>query len=255
MEHFFGIDTFNFLLLALLVGFAAGLIKGVVGFGVPTVLMLGISSFASAEVALAALILPALLTNGWQALRQGPGAAWASVKQYRVFVAVLLAVLVCSAQLVPVIPESVLLLIVGVAVSVFVGSQIIGYEQRLPTQGAQKTQAGFGALAGFLGGVSGIWGPPTVAMLTAMRTDKTEAVRVQGVIYGLGAVALLVGHLSSGVLRSDTAPLSLVLISPALLGLWVGFQIHDRIDQSTFRKATLVLLLLAGLNLIRRGIF
>lgn len=254
MEHFYGLDTFNLLILALLVGFAAGLVKGVVGFGVPTVLMLGLSTIATAEVALAGLILPALVTNGWQALRQGPSAAWSSILRFGVFLAVLVSVLICAAQLVPVLPERLLLLIVGISVTLFVGLQIFGRELHLPSHGAGVIQAMFGALAGFLGGISGIWGPPTVAMLTAMRTEKTEQIRVQGVIYGVGAVALLAGHTASGVLRSETAMLSAALIPTAMLGLWVGFQIQDRIDQPTFRKATLVLLLLAGLNLIRRGL-
>lgn len=254
MEHFFGIDTINLLVFAILVGFVAGLIKGVVGFGVPTVLILGISTIASVEVALAGLILPALVTNGWQALRQGPRAAWASVRRFGVFLSVLVIVLLCAAQLVPALPEGLLLLITGCAVTVFVGLQLLGRNLRLPAHGIARTQVGFGALAGALGGVSGIWGPPTVAMLTAMNTEKTEQVRVQGVIYGVGAVALLAGHLTSGVFRSETAPLSVILIPSSLFGLWVGFQIQDRIDQATFRKATLILLLLAGLNLIRRGL-
>jgi uncharacterized membrane protein YfcA len=147
-----------------------------------------------------------------------------------------------------------MLMIVGVAVTVFVSLHIFGRRLDLPSQGTRSLQAMFGALAGFLGGISGIWGPPTVAMLTAMRTEKTEQIRVQGVIYGLGAVALLAGHMTSGVLRGETVALSVALIPTALFGLWVGFQIQDRIDQPTFRKATLVLLLLAGLNLIRRGL-
>jgi len=30
---------------------------------------------------------------------------------------------------------------------------------------------------------------------------------------------------------------------------------HDRIDQATFRKATLLVLMIAGANLLRRGVF
>ena len=36
--------------------------------------------------------------------------------------------------------------------------------------------------------------------------------------------------------------------------MWAGGAVHDRIDQTTFRRATLVVLLIAGLNLIRRGV-
>jgi hypothetical protein len=36
--------------------------------------------------------------------------------------------------------------------------------------------------------------------------------------------------------------------------MWLGGLVHDRINQATFRKATLVVLLLASLNLERRAL-
>lgn len=254
MEYFYGIDTANLLIFAMLVGFVAGLIKGVVGFAMPTVLMSGLGAITSAEVALAGLILPTLLTNGWQALRQGPAAAWQSVKRFRLFLLVTLVVLVFSAQLVPVLPAHVLILLIGCSVTFFVSLQILGVQLQVPASGVRLGETIFGTIAGFFGGLSGIWGPPTVAMLTAMNTEKSEHIRVQGVVYGLGAVALVGAHVASGVLRAETLPLSLALVPTALLGMWAGFQIQDRIDQVTFRKVTLLVLLLAGLNLIRRGL-
>ncbi len=105
-----------------------------------------------------------------------------------------------------------------------------------------------------MGGLSGVWGPPTVAYLTALKTPKHDQIRIQGVIYGLGAVALFGAHLSSGILNRETLTLSALLVLPAVLGMLVGFRMQDRIDQIVFRRATLIVLLLAGLNLIRRAI-
>ena len=45
-----------------------------------------------------------------------------------------------------------------------------------------------------------------------------------------------------------------VVVVPGLIGLWAGFRISDRIDQATFRKATLWVLLIAGLNLLRKAL-
>jgi uncharacterized protein len=44
------------------------------------------------------------------------------------------------------------------------------------------------------------------------------------------------------------------MILPALAGMWLGSQIMDRIDQASFKKATLFILLIAGANLVRRGL-
>jgi len=159
------------LALATLIALAAGAIKGVVGFAMPTIMISGLASFMSPDLALAGLILPTLVTNGMQALRQGVGAALDSIKN-----------------------------------------------------------------------------------LTAIDTPKQEHLRIQGTIYGLGATALFAAHLQSGVIRGETLPLSVWLVVPAVIGIWLGFKVQDRINQELFRRLTLWVLFLAGLNLIRRGV-
>ena len=90
--------------------------------------------------------------------------------------------------------------------------------------------------------------------LTALDTPKAESVRVQGVVYFLGAVFLLLAHMQSGVMNATIAPLSALVIIPALLGQSIGIWLQDRMPQAVFRRATLAVLVIAGLNLIRRGL-
>lgn len=251
---FFDVASPGILIFAFAISFCAGVIKGVVGFALPTVLISGLGSVMSAEVALAGMILPTLVTNGWQALRQGIRAALETVRKFKAFLAAGFVVMMFSAQLVPLVPGPLLLLGIGLLVTLFVALQTLGIQPRLPGHPGLKLQAAIGGVTGFMGGVSGVWGPPTVAMLTALNTEKKDQIRIQGVIYGLGSMTLVAGHLASGVLRAETLPLSLVLIPTAVLGMAIGFSIQDRIDQAAFRKATLAVLLIGGLNLIRRGL-
>jgi uncharacterized membrane protein YfcA len=239
---------------AVAVAVLAGIIKGVVGFAMPTVLMAGLSTVLPPDLALAGLILPTFLSNLWQALRQGVRAALASLRKVRVFLIAGGVVMAVAAQLVPMLPPWAMFLIIGPLITLYALSTLMGRGLRVASDAGGRGEAGMGALAGFFGGISGIWGPPTVAMLVARNTEKTEQIRVQGVIYGLGSVLLLVSHLGSGVLRAETLPLSLALVPPALLGVVIGFRLQDRLDQDMFRKVTLWVLLLAGLNLIRRGV-
>ncbi len=241
------------LAVAISIAGLAGLIKGLVGFAMPMILISGLGIFLSPELALAGLILPTLATNGMQALRQGLGAAWESVCRFRVFLLIGCVFLLFSAQLVRVLPTSYLLLMLGVPITGFALMQLLGVRFSLKEPSA-RIEAFVGAFAGFVGGMSGVWGPPTVAYLTALNTPKADQMRVQGVIYGLGAVALLVAHVGSGVMRAETAPFSMLLLVPAVLGMWIGGQFQDRIEQTTFRRATLAVLLIAGLNLVRRGL-
>lgn len=237
---------------AALIAILAGFVKGVVGFAMPLVFISGLTIFMPPELALAGLIVPTLVTNAHQALRQGVSAAARSTKEFRVFLAVGGVMLVASAQLVRVFPDQVMMAVIGVPVTFFAFLQLSGNRIRLSERNS-GVEVAAGAIAGTLGGLSGIWGPPTVAYLTALNTPKHEQIRVQGVIYGLGALALLGAHIGSGVLRAETIWFSLAMVPTAYLGMFAGMAVMDRIDQTAFRRATLFVLLLAGLNLIRRA--
>ncbi len=249
----FSLFTPQDLAIACAVAVLAGMIKGMVGFAMPMIMVSGLSMMFPPDVALAGLILPTLATNGVQALREGAEAAFRSIRAFRVFLSVGLIFLLISAQLVSLVPASTFLMMIGAPVVFFALLQLLGFRLTLQ-QRSPRIEAVAGSIAGFIGGMSGVWGPPTVAYLTALNTPKNDQVRIQGVIYGLGAAALTVAHMGSGILRAETVPFSLLLITPALAGLWLGMQLQDRIDQATFRKATLFVLLLAGLNLVRRAV-
>lgn len=253
MDIFLTLLTPTQLGLAVAIALLAGFVKGVVGFAMPMIFVSGLSSFLAPELALAMLMLPTLATNGIQALRQGPRAAWESITRFKVYMIVGGVVLILSAQLVNVLPMQVMLLIIGVPVTAFALMQIVGWTLRMSGQ-STTFEVIIGVVAGFLGGLSGIWGPPTVMYLTALGTQKHDQMRAQGVIYGLGAVSLVGAHIGSGVLNAATWPLSAAMIVPSLIGMFCGRQIMDRIDQVVFRRATLFVLLVAGLNLMRRAL-
>lgn len=242
------------LALTLTIGFAAGFVKGVVGFAMPMILITGLSTLMAPETALAALIGPTIVANGQQALSQGWSAAWVSTRRFWVFLAAGLVSLLISAQFVTRLSQEAMFALIGLPISLFAALQFAGWQPTLrrPTR---LVEAAVGAVAGLMGGVSGVWGPPTVAYLTAMNTAKADQIRVQGVIYFLGAVALLAAHLQSGVLGPRTWGLSVAMIAPALAGMALGLRLQSRLDQQAFRKATLVVLLLVGLNLLRRALF
>mgnify|MGYP003629917468 CR=1 FL=1 len=245
-------------MLALLGCFAvallAGVVKGMVGFAMPMIMVSGLGSIVGPDWALAGLILPTLCTNGWQAMRAGWRGVWDAVVRFRVFLAVAFVMLILSAQLVSVLPPHVMQVLIGLPIVAFALSQLLGYPLRLGSPPPRRVEVGVALLAGGIGGFSGVWGPPTVAYLTALETPKREQIQLQGVIYGLGSVALLGAHVGSGVLRAQTLPFSLSLVPVALVGMWIGFRVHDRIDQVMFRRATLVVLLVAGGNLLRQGL-
>lgn len=243
------------LLAALAITFFGGVVKGVVGFALPLVMISGLSAILPPEIALAALLLPAALTNMWQAFRQGLGAAAQSVRGHWPFMVVALAVMAVIAQVVLSMPQWAFFGIIGVPVVIYATLQLMGVPIRVPARHRRLATLLFGGLAGVLGGFSAVFGPPTVAYLISLDAEKQEQVRVQGMMYFLGNVVLFGAHLRSGVLNADTIPLTVLMLFPAFAGMWLGFRLQDRMNKAQFLKATLAVLLLAGLNLVRRAVF
>lgn len=234
------------------VAFTAGIIKGIVGFGMPMVILSGLSFFVAPQVALAGLILPTLLTNGWQALHQGRQAAVQTIERFKLFLLLGGIAMAASSQLVTDLPEQIFLGVLGLIIIGFTALLAVGWQLPAAACGP-RAEAGLATVIGAIGGISGVWAPLTVTYLTAIGTSKQDQIRIQGVIYGLGAVVLFFAHILSGVLNVQTLSLSASLVPPALLGMWVGRKINGRVSAHGFRRATLLVLVIAGINLLRRA--
>lgn len=249
----FGVPALSFL-LAFIVAMLAGFVKGVVGFAMPLIMISGFTAFLPGPVALAALILATLTSNIAQAFRDGARAAWGSLMQYRRLMGTTLVFIVLSAPLVTVLPASLFYLLLGVPIAAFALSQIMNKQLTVSATHRNRAEYLIGGVAGFFGGIAGVWGPPVIAYLLSYNTEKSEMVRVLGVLFLTGSVVLFVSHLGSGVLNSQTLPLSAAMVVPATLGMWLGFKVQDKLDAQVFRKVTQVILFIAALNLIRKGL-
>lgn len=233
----------------------AGFVKGAMGFALPMIMISTFSSFLDPHQALAGLILPTVATNLTQAFRQGLPAALQTAQTYHRFLIATLLMLIISAQFVEAIPQPIFLMLLGLPITVFAALQLRGAALALRLEHRGRAEWLLGVIGGLYGGVSGVWGPPLLVYLLSVGTEKVEMIRVQGVVFLLGALVLLAAHLGTGVMDGQNLIFSAALIVPALLGQSLGFAIQDRIDQARFRKWTLVLLVLTGCNLVLRALW
>lgn len=249
----FGLDPWQFWSVFAVTAFA-GFVKGAIGFAMPLIMASAFASILPPQVALAALILPVLTTNVHQSLRQGPAAAIQSIRNFRWHIGMVLVFLMLSAGLARQIPQGLMYALLGLPILAFALWQLAGRPLTLPIHHRRRAEIATGIIGGLYGGVSGIWGPPLVVLLLSLGVDKREQVRVQGVVFLLGAAGLTVAHMMSGILNAQTIPLSAVLCIPAFAGMLAGFALQDRMDVAQFRRWTLVLLVITGLNLVRRAL-
>jgi uncharacterized membrane protein YfcA len=239
--------------MSLMIAFVAGVVKGAVGFALPLIMISSLSSFLHPHVALAGIMIPVLATNLWQVSHFGWGQARESAVLHWRYLAMVLVAIFAAAQLVTVMSQEVFYFVLGVPVIALSAIQLAGLRLRIPPARRRAAEWGAGLASGTLGGLAGTWGPTTVLYLLAIDTPKARQMVVQGVIYGAGSVVLVAAHLRSGILNAETAVFSAALLPAALAGMAVGFRLQDRMDQERFRRLTLIVLVIGGANLIRKG--
>lgn len=249
----FGLEPWQFLAAFGITAFA-GFVKGALGFAMPMIMMSAFGSIMPAAVALPAMILPTLFTNVQQAVRDGRGPALASARKFRLHIAMVCLFICVSAGFAAIMPQWIMYGLLGVPITLFALWQLSGRPLVLNLRHRRRAEGWSGVIGGLYGGISGIWGPPLIVYLLSIGTEKKEQVRVQGVVFLIGAVVLMGAHLASGLLNAQTLPLSALLCIPAFAGMMAGFALQDRLDVAQFRRWTLILLILTGLNLVRRAI-
>ena len=107
-----------------------------------------------------------------------------------------------------------------------------------------------GFVNGILGGMTGLAGPIITVwcQLRGLRRDEQRAV-FQPVIlasFVLTAISLTV----NGTVTLDLMRIYLYGLPALGAGLWLGLKLYGRLDEQTFRKVVLVLLMLSGLVLV-----
>lgn len=241
------------LLFACGIAVLAGVIKGAVGFALPLVMVSGLSSVMDPKLAVAGMLFGVLATNALQTFRGGVAPAVAASQTHWRYLLMVCIAIFGAAQLVAVIPVRAFYFVLGVPVVFLSIAQLAGVQVMIPKQRRRAAEWIAGAISGFMGGLAGTWGPTTVLYLMAIETPKAKQMVVQGVIYGIGSITLFVAHLNSGILNAETAPFSMAMVPLAFAGMWVGFRIQDRMDQEKFRRLTLIVLVIGGVNLLRKG--
>jgi len=231
----------------------AGLLKGIIGVGMPVVALPLLSLFIDIKSAAMLLSMPLIFSNVPQALEGG--------KTGR-----------CLMQLMPVILGMIPGLVLGVRVllvvdandaKIIAGLMLMGVgavtllapKLQLQSRFVLPTGITFGFFGGILGGIAAMAGPLVFIFLLAKglsgKTFTKEASLYLIVSAGLLAILLTASHQFSwlDVLVSTAATL------PVVLGMYFGQHMRDKIAAQTFKKLVLLAVIAAGADLLRHGFF
>lgn len=229
----------------------AGVVKGMVGLGLPTVSM-GLLGLAMAPTQAAALlIVPAAITNIWQMAAGG---------YFRVLV------------------RRMWPMLLGICIGTSLGTWALAghasawtghalgvllilyavFGLLAPTLHMRGRQEGLlgpwvGLVTGMLTSTTGVFVVPLVPYLQSMAISRDELVQAMGIAFMVSTLALAGGLLWSGGLGGREAQASLLALLPAALGMALGQWLRRRISAQAFKRVFFIGLAALGANLAFGG--
>jgi uncharacterized protein len=239
--------------LAIIVGaifVLAGLVKGVIGLGLPTVAvgLLGIA-LPPAEAA-ALLVVPSLVTNVWQ-FAVGGGVVPLLRRLWPLLLGIAAGTwagsgLIAGGQ--------------GETISAVLGLTLIAYaivsltapRLHVSPRWERFLSPAIGAATGIVTAATGVLVIPAVPYLQALALERDALVRAMGLSFTASTLALGLSLAGEGLFQAPLAGASALALLPALLGMWIGQILRERIPHGRFRLYLFAGLIAVGAHLALR---
>jgi uncharacterized protein len=237
--------TAGTIIFTLAVFFFAGIVKGLVGLGLPTITLAVTSLVLPLSDTIALIALPTIVTNTWQATVGG---------QFKKIVRrqwpLMLPLMICLYTTVWLVgrkaPQWAFLVLAGVLV-VYSGLGLLRIRLHIHADLEKPLAPVIGVISGVVAGLVGVPVVPLMPYLQGLDVKPTELVQTLGVVLFATSLVLTVSLLQFGVLDRSHAIVSATAIVPAVVGQWLGTQVRLRMSIDQFRLAVFWALLATGL--------
>ncbi|MEE1890140.1 sulfite exporter TauE/SafE family protein [Pseudomonas carassii] len=238
-------------MLVIMTFFLAGAVKGVIGLGLPTIAM-GLLGLAMPPAQAAALlIVPSTVTNLWQ-LAAG-GHLLALLRRLggmlsMIFIGTLLGSAWSGIDSGPWAAHGL-----GAALLIYALYGLAGPGLRVAPGRERWLGPVCGLLTGVVTAATGVFVMPAVPYLQGLGLSREEMVQALGLSFTVSTLALAVGLAGQDALGGQALGASLLMLAPALLGMFAGQWLRGRISAALFKRCFFIGLVLLGTHLLING--
>ena len=230
----------------------AGMVKGVIGMGLPLI-SLGVLGIVMTPVeAVALLVVPSFVTNVWQ-LVAGPS----FVALLSRFATLLIGVCVGTAFGIGLLTGDATALASGALGTVLALYGVLGLVSarvRVRPESESWLSPIIGILTGALAGATGVFAIPAVPYFSALGLEKEELVQMLGILFTVCTVALATGLMVHGRFPASVATGSLLALIPTLVGMLLGQRVRNRLNPWVFRRWFCITLVVLGAYMAVRAL-
>jgi uncharacterized membrane protein YfcA len=215
----------------------AGLVKGVVGLGLPTLSMALLALVMPPAQAAALLIVPSLATNVWQMRPAGTLAPL--LRRLWPLQAGVCAGTWGAAGLIGADAGPGAVRALGLALLAYAAWGLLGRAPRLSARAQRWAGPLAGALTGGIVAATGVFVVPAVPYLQALGLPRAALVQAMGLSFTVSTLALGGALAAHGQWPVGAAAASAAMLPPALLGMAAGQRLARRLAPAAFRTGLL----------------
>ena len=240
-----------FLIQIVLIFILAGLVKGIVGFGLPTI-GIGLGALISdIPTAMTLILVPTIFTNIAQVLATGSIASVFKKTRAFLFGAVILIPLgLWVVVIVPAFPFDRLL---GMLILVYSLVSLSGFNPVLQSKNSPILGLTFGLLNSVLTGMTGSMTVPGVMYLRSLQLSRDDLLCAMGILFLISTLAIGVSLWWLDLATQELSMLSVMMCVPVAIGVWVGMRVRSILSEERFEQVFLYAFALLGAYLVIFG--
>lgn len=222
----------------------AGLIKGVLGLGLPIIVTAALATTIGLQNAIALMLVPSMVMNFWQMLVGGGFVEL--VRRLWPMLGMSIVGIWIGVQILTNSDPAVLLTALAVVLIVYSGLSLARAQVPPPGGWEVLLTPVVGGLAGIVFGMVGNFMVPGVLYLQALNLGRDRLVQALGITFVTISAAMTVFMARNALLDRETLLLSAVSLVPAAIGMSLGRRLRGRFDEAQFRRLFFVGLIISG---------
>ena len=228
-----------------------GAVKGIVGLGLPTVVLALLGTALGLREAVFLLVVPAFLTNVWQAATGGFFAVLLK-RLWPMLLATVPGIFLGTTVLLRA-DQGTLDILLGTALCAYAALSLAGASFAAPSRRGRVLGPAIGLMTGLTAGATGTLVLPAVPYLNALGLQRDALVQAMGLSFALSSFTIGAILSAQNAAAIEGILTSILLVVPALAGMASGQRLRQRIPPARFRVWLFLSLLILGVNLVWRG--
>ncbi len=244
--------TLDTILPGLAIAFVAGILKGSIGFGFPTLGVPLLAFLLGPRAAVAMMAVPLFASNALLLVRRPVDLA--ALRRFLPLLATYIPFTIAGSLLLSSVSVQVLALVVGAVATGFAVLSLSRLNLVVEPHVERVASPLLGIGAGLVNGATSIPGPLFALYLHGLKLEKRAFVYGITLIFAVGNVTQLVSYTQLGLYSSGGLVYALLLVPAALVGQQIGFYVQDRLEPERFRRFVVIVVALIGVSLLARGL-